>query len=82
MNFLKEFEPRGCDSGKKIGRFNVECTLQSDESTLLDTVCKNTYKIYTGFVLNIGYYFSIAHLVMILIVKISKKEIGLITDVD
>ena len=56
--------------------------LASDVLTLLDIVCKNTDQIYSEFGLDIGYYFSTPHLVMDLILKISREEIGLITDVD
>jgi hypothetical protein len=55
--------------------------LASDVLTLLDVVCKNTDQIYSEFGLDIGYYFSTPHLAMDLILKISKEEIGLITDV-
>jgi hypothetical protein len=54
----------------------------SDVLTLLDIVCKNTDQIYSEFGLDIGYYFSTPHLVMDLILKISREEIRLITDVD
>ena len=56
--------------------------LASDVLTLLDIVSKNTDQIYSEFGLDIGYYFSTPHLVMDLILKISREEIGLITDVD
>jgi hypothetical protein len=56
--------------------------LGSDVLTLLDIVCKNIDQIYSEFRLDIGYYFSTPHLVMDLILKISREEIGLITDVD
>jgi hypothetical protein len=50
--------------------------------TLLDIVCKNTVQIHSEFGLDIGYYFSTPHLVMELTLKITREEIGLITDVD
>jgi hypothetical protein len=56
--------------------------LASDVLTLLDCFCKNTDKIYLEFGFDLGYYFSTPNLVMDLILKISKEEIGLITDVD
>ena len=56
--------------------------LASDVLTLLDIVCKNTDQIYSDFGLYISYYFSTLHLVMDLILKMSREEIGLITDVD
>ena len=43
---------------------------------------QKTDKIYGECGLDLGYYFSTPHLVMDLILKISKEEIGLITDVD
>ena len=68
----------GCKNGWDYCRMY----LASDVLTLLDIVCKNTDQIYSEFGLDIGYYFSTPHLVMDLILKISREEIGLITDVD
>jgi hypothetical protein len=49
--------------------------MANDVWTLLDIVCKKTDKIYGEFGLDLGYYFSTPHLVMDLIIKISKDEI-------
>jgi len=67
----------GCKKGKDY----CKIYLASDALTLLDFLYRNADKIYSEFGLDLGYYFSTLHLIMDLILKISKEEIGLITDV-
>ena len=56
--------------------------LSGDVLTLLDIVCKTVDNICEKFGLDLGYYFSTPHQVMDLILRISRKEIGMITDRD
>ena len=77
------FAKRAWKKGRcKNGWDYCKIYLASDLLTLLDILCKNTHETYGEFGLDLGYYFSTPHLVMDLILKISKEEIGLITDVD
>ena len=65
-----------------MGRTIAKYTWQVMLLTLLHIVRKKTDKIYQKFWFDLGYYFSTPNKVKDLILKISKKEIGLITNVD
>ena len=58
----------------------MQIKLAIDEMTLLEIACKRTDKIYLEFGLDFGYYISSPHLVMNLILKISKEEKDQIND--
>jgi len=75
---IKVWTKRGCNNGEDY----CKMYLASNVLTSLDTVCKNTGKIYQKFGSNFGYYCSAPHLVMDLILKFSKGEIVLIIDMD
>ena len=78
-SLLKIFWAKGeCKNGDDY----CKMYLVSHVLTLLDMFCKNMVKIHQEFVFDLGYYFIAPHLLLDLILEISKEEIGLITDVD
>jgi len=79
MNLLKKFWAL---QGRKNEEDYCKMYLASEILTLLDIVCKNTEKICQEFGFDLGYCFLTPHLMMDLILKVGKEEIGVIADMD